>query len=255
MVALLTPTPARTRRRVGAALALITVLAWAYLVFLSARMGDMGSPFAMPMTSTWTAEQAVLMWTMWAMMMAGMMLPSAAPMVNAYAATSSTGTDGRRGSTPAFVIGYLTVWSGFGLTATAAQWVLHDAALVTAMGVTTSARLGGVILVGAGLYQFTDVKDRCLGKCRSPLGFLLNEWRPGSRGAVVMGIRHGALCVGCCWALMALLFVLGVMNLWWIALVSAVVLLEKIVPHDTFTRLLGFSLVVWGIGLAAGLGA
>jgi predicted metal-binding membrane protein len=137
--------------------------------------------------------------------------------------------------------------------ATGAQWVLHDAALVSAMGVSTSRWLGGGLLVAAGAYQFTGVKDACLRQCRSPLGFLLNEWRPGPGGAVVMGLRHGALCIGCCWALMALLFVLGVMNLWWIALVASVVLLEKIVPSDALTKALGGSLMVWGTVLVIGL--
>jgi predicted metal-binding membrane protein len=105
------------------------------------------------------------------------------------------------------------------------------------------------------VYQFTSLKDRCLRQCRTPLGFLLNEWRPGGRGAVVMGLRHGALCVGCCWALMALLFVLGVMNLLWIALVAAVVLVEKLVPSTALTKVLGAALIVWGIGLTAGLGS
>lgn len=255
MTAILTPAPPRVRRRVGAALVLLTGLSWAYLLFLSARMGDMRSPFAMPMTTTWTAEEAGLMWTMWAVMMAGMMLPSAAPMISAYASTANADQPGRSGSTTLFIVGYLAIWSGFALAATGAQWVLHDAALVNAMGTSASARLGGALLLTSGLYQFTGVKGRCLRQCRTPFGFLLNEWRPGGRGAVVMGLHHGALCVGCCWALMALLFLLGAMNLWWVALVAAVILLEKVVPSDAFTRVLGTALIGWGIALAAGLGA
>ena len=245
----------RVRWQVGTALAVIAALSWAYLFFLSARMGDMSSPFAMPMTSAWTAGDIALMWTMWAVMMAGMMLPSAVPMVSAYSTTVRSDVTAQRGSTALFAAGYVVVWAGFALAATAAQWVLHDAALVTAMGESSSARLGGVLLLAAGAYQFTGIKDRCLQQCRTPLGFLLNEWRPGRRGALVMGLRHGALCVGCCWALMALLFVLGVMNLWWIALVAAVVLLEKLVPSDLITKALGAGLIVWGIALATGVGS
>ena len=252
MTALLTPSPPAARRRVLLGLGLITVLSWCYLVFLSARMGDMGSPFAMPMTSAWAGPDIVLMWTMWAVMMAGMMVPSASPMIGAYATTVRSGTVGFHGSTGLFVAGYLVAWSGFAALATTAQWVLHDATLVSAMGVSTSRWLGGGLLLAAGAYQFTGVKDACLRQCRSPLGFLLNEWRPGPGGAVVMGLRHGALCIGCCWALMALLFVLGVMNLWWIALVASVVLLEKIVPSDALTKVLGSSLMVWGTVLVIG---
>ncbi|HZJ27698.1 MAG TPA: DUF2182 domain-containing protein [Acidimicrobiia bacterium] len=255
MRALLAPPTARTRLFVAAGLVFVVVLSWAYLIFLSARMGDMQSPFAMPMTSAWTGQDVVLMWTMWAVMMAGMMLPSAAPMIGAYATTVRSDTPGLHGSTALFVAGYLAAWSGFAALATGAQWVLHDAALVNAMGVSTSSWLGGLLLLAAGAYQFTRVKDACLRQCRTPLGFLLNEWRDGQRGAVVMGVRHGAVCVGCCWALMTLLFVLGVMNLWWIALVAAVVLLEKILPSRAISHALGASLMVWGAALVMGLGS
>lgn len=255
MAAVLTPSPPAARRRVAIGLVALTALSWSYLVFLSERMGEMGSPFAMPMTSAWTAQQVTLMWTMWAVMMAGMMLPSAVPMVSAYAATVRPGTSSLHGSTSLFVVGYLAAWSGFAALATGAQWALHDGALVTPMGVSTSATLGGTLLLAAGAYQFTGIKDACLRQCRTPLGFLLNEWRPGRGGAIVMGVRHGAFCVGCCWALMALLFVLGVMNLWWIALVAAVVLLEKVVPSPALTKTLGATLMVWGAALVVGLGS
>lgn len=249
MTAVLAPAQLRTRLAVGTSLTVITALSWAYLFLLAERMGDMGSPLAMPMNSSWTAGDAVLMWTMWAVMMAGMMLPSAAPMIGVYAKTVRSGREGIHGSTPVFVGAYLAVWSTFAALATVAQWVLHDAALVNAMGSSQSRWLGGLILVGAGAYQFTSVKNACLTQCRTPLGFLLTEWRPGTRGALVMGVRHGAMCTGCCWALMAMLFVLGVMNLWWIALVAAVVLLEKLVPSDLLTRSLGVLLAIWGLAL------
>jgi predicted metal-binding membrane protein len=253
MTALLTRSPARTRLLVPVGLVVITALCWAYLFVLSARMGNMKSPLAMPMSAAWTGTDALLMWTMWAVMMAGMMLPSAAPMISAYATTVRSERAQLHGSTPLFVMGYLTAWSGFAALATGAQWTLHDAALVNAMGVSTSRWLGGLLLVGAGAYQFSGVKDACLSKCRTPLGFLLTSWRAGRGGAVVMGVHHGSLCIGCCWALMTLLFVLGVMNLWWIALVAAVVLLEKLVPGDALTRALGVALFGWGAGLLVGV--
>ena len=249
----------------------MTAACWAYLFFLRAEMGDMGSAtgmggmggmgmvdesrsaFAMPMTSAWTASDAVLMWTMWAVMMAAMMIPSALPMVQAYATTVRSGSVHVRGSTPMFVTGYLAAWSTFALLATAAQWALHDAALVDAMGAATNRWLAGGVLVSAGLYQFTRAKDACLGRCRAPLGFLLNEWRAGRRGALVMGVHHGSLCIGCCWALMALLFVLGVMNLWWIALVATVVLIEKVTRSATLPRIVGGGLGAWGALVLVGV--
>ena len=252
---LLSEPPARTKRTVTMALIVISALSWAYLVFLSLQMRDMGSPFAMPMTSAWTGQQVVLMWTMWSVMMAGMMLPSAAPMISVYSRTIQSGSRGLHGSTGLFVAGYLATWSGFAVLATAAQWILHDAALVSAMGISTSRWLGGALLLAAGAYQFTGPKQACLRQCRSPLGFLMNHWRNGRAGALVLGMHHGVVCVGCCWALMAVLFVLGVMNLWWIALLAAVVLVEKLIPSRTISRTLGVGLTVWGAVLLIGIGA
>ena len=252
MTALLTRPPARTRLLIPVGLIVITALCWAYLFLLSVRMGNMKSPLAMPMSAAWTGTDVVLMWTMWAVMMAGMMLPSAVPMISAYATTVCSERAQLHGSTPLFVAGYLAAWSGFAALATSAQWALHDAALVNAMGVSTSRWLGGLLLVGAGAYQFSEVKDACLKKCRTPLGFLLTSWRAGRGGAVVMGVHHGSLCIGCCWALMTLLFVLGVMNLWWIALVASVVLLEKLLSGDALTRALGVGLFAWGAAILGG---
>ncbi len=252
MTTLLSGPTARARRAVATALAVPTGCSWAYLIFLGTRMGGMGSPFAMPMTSAWTGRQAVLMWSV---MMAGMMLPSAAPMISAYATTIRSGTRGLHGSTGLFIAGYLAVWSGFAVLASGGQWALHNAALVDAMGVSTSRWLGGVLLVVAGAYQFPGLKQACLRQCRTPVGFLMNHWHNGRAGALALGLHHGALSVGCCWALMAVLFVLGVMNLWWIALLAAGMLLEKVVPGRTIPRRLGAGLVVWGAALMAGIGA
>ena len=143
MTALLSVPPARTRTAVACGVVLLTGVSWSYLFLLSARMGDMGSPFAMPMTSAWTGHDVVLMTTMWAVMMAAMMLPSAAPMISAYATTVKGKPGQPRGSTAVFVAGYLVTWSGFAVAATAAQWALHDAALVNAMGVSTSGSASG----------------------------------------------------------------------------------------------------------------
>lgn len=249
----LAPPAARSRTLVLSGLLIVTAASWAYLVFLSLHMSDMSSPFAMPMTSAWSASDTALMWVMWAVMMAGMMLPSATPMIITYSTSTRSGVSGLHGSTSGFVIGYLVAWSGFAALAAGAQWVLHDAALVSPMGVSTSRWLGGVLLVGAGAYQFSPFKNACLRQCRSPVGFILNEWRDGRRGAFVMGLRHGSVCIGCCWALMAVVFVLGVMNLWWVALVAAVVLFEKLTPGRLPTDALGVAFVAWGGVLLAGI--
>lgn len=264
------------------ALMAVTATCWVYLFALRSEMGDMTamadmgtmsgvgemetarSILAMPMTSAWTLGDIVLMWTMWAVMMAAMMIPSATPMIQAYSVTvgsapkagSSSGSSGSSvlsGSTGLFVVGYLVAWSGFAVLATAAQWALHDAALVDAMGTSTTRWISGPVLLTAGAYQFSNVKDVCLGSCRTPLGFLLSEWRAGPRGAAMMGLHHGTLCIGCCWALMALLFVLGVMNLWWIALVATVVLIEKITRSTMVPRIFGVVLVSWGVLITSGV--
>lgn len=272
MVASLTSRPPTRHTTTAAVLLSVTAACWAYLFVLRSEMGaigempamgemtDMGatgSVFAMPMTAAWSVGDAVLMWTMWAVMMAAMMVPSATPMIQAYNTTIAPVANGRsrspNGSTPLFVAGYLVAWSGFAAVAAGAQWLLHDAALVNAMGTSTSRWVAGPLLVLAGVYQFSSLKNACLGKCRTPLGFLLSAWRSGRGGALVMGMHHGSLCIGCCWALMALLFVLGVMNLWWIALVATVVLIEKITRNAILPKLLGVMLVAWGAVVLTGL--
>ena len=135
------------------------------------------------------------------------------------------------------------------MVAAGAQWALHNVAFVSPMGVATTP-VAGAFLVGAGTFQFTKLKQACLGQCRTPMGFLMTQWRDGRRGALVMGIRHGVYCVACCWALMALLFVLGVMNLAWVAVLAAVVLIEKVTPRaDVLTPVLGAALIAWGAWL------
>jgi len=131
-----------------------------------------------------------------------------------------------------FLLGYLTLWTGFSALATLAQWGLLTAALVSPMMESTSKALGGGLLLGAGLFQFSRLKYACLAHCRSPMGFLATEWRDGSWGAFRMGLKHGGYCLGCCWALMGLLFAFGVMNLLWVAGISGFVLLEKIISAN-----------------------
>jgi predicted metal-binding membrane protein len=145
------------------------------------------------------------------------------------------------------VLGYLAAWTLFSLAATVAQEALHSAALLSSMGISTSNILGGTILAGTGVFQFMPLKNACLRHCRSPLGFILTEWREGTWGALRMGLRHGLYCVGCCWLLMSLLFVAGVMNLWWVAAIAGFVVLEKTASTRLrISHVTGVLLMGWG---------
>ncbi len=242
-------------RRAVVAMVGLAVAAWMYLGLMTTQMGDMSSALAMPMTSAWSAGQVTLMGSMWAVMMAAMMLPSAIPMVLTYDRMDRGSTDGRGGSTTVFVVGYVVIWSVFAVAATALQWVLHDLALVNAMGALTQSGLAGLFLVGAGIFQFTPVKRRSLEACRTPVGFLTTSWREGSIGALRMGLHHGTLCLRCCWALMVLLFVLGVMNLIWIAVLALFVLAEKVSRRgELVSQAGGIVMILWGVGAILGAG-
>ncbi len=210
-------------------------------------MAAMGMTMDMP----WSAADLFYTFAMWAVMMAGMMAPSALPMLLLFAAARA-GRD-KRGVSPAtltFGLGYLAVWTGFSVGATVAQWGLHQAALLSMAMASSSGRLTGAILIAAGGYQLTPWKSRCLTHCRSPLGFLMTNWRDGTMGAFRMGLRHGAYCLGCCWALMCVLFAVGVMNLVWVAALTVFVLIEKIGPAGAIVaRVAGVAMV--GFGIAA----
>lgn len=226
---------------------------WAYLGFVATRMDDMSSILAMPMTSAWTPVQTALMVMMWAVMMAAMMLPSSLPMVLAYDRMDARSAEGRVGSTSLFIAGYVLVWTTFAVGATGLQWVLHNLTLVDGMGVATRGGLAGLLLVGAGIFQLTPVKRRSLGACRTPLGFLTASWRDGSAGALRMGVHHGTLCFRCCWALMILLFVLGVMNLAWVAVLAIFVLAEKVLRRGEALSVIGGAvMIIWGIAVFLG---
>jgi predicted metal-binding membrane protein len=236
------------------ALAGVTAIAWAYLVVRAAGMGDMGAGGAMTLMEIrpWTGLDFLLMFLMWAVMMVGMMVPTAAPMTLLYAGMARKAA---RQSTPMapvalFVSGYIVMWSLFSVGATLAQWGLERAALLSPMMVATSPRLGAGLLIAAGLYQLTPLKEACLEHCRSPAHFIAQHWQPGPAGAFRLGLRHGAYCLGCCWVLMLLLFVGGVMNLLWIAGLAVFVLLEKVPPlGKAGGKLAGGGLILAGIGL------
>lgn len=229
-------------------------VSWAYLGFVATQMGDMSSVLAMPMTSAWTPVQTALMVTMWAVMMAAMMLPSAVPMVLGYDRMDARSAEGRVGSTSLFIAGYVMVWTAFAVGATGLQWVLHNLTLVNGMGVVTRGGPTGLLLIGAGVFQLTSAKRRSLGACRTPMGFLTTSWQDGRAGALRMGLHHGTLCLRCCWALMILLFVLGVMNLAWVAVLAIFVLAEKVLKRgEAISVIGGVIMIVWGA--AAFLGA
>jgi len=232
-------------------------LAWAYLLYMGWGMAnmDIGMDMAlMPRMTDWEAVDLLLVFLMWAVMMVAMMLPSSLPMMLAFSRDTRAPAQHGVSRLTGFVAGYLMVWTAFSLLMTLLQWGLLEARLISPMMESRSPLFGGVLLIAAGLFQFTPLKHACLSTCRSPLAFLMTEWRPGVRGAWVMGLRHGIYCTGCCWLLMALLFLLGVMNVLWIAALTAFVLVEKTWPQAQWTsRASGVALLAWGAVLLAGM--
>ena len=254
----------RDRLIVAGALGVVFVLAWVYVLWLAADM-DMGgmemSEFRMvpagiglmaPAAAPWSAIEFAFVFAMWAVMMVGMMAPSAAPMILMYA---RVGRQGRMVGKPLaatgwFASGYFLAWIGFSLAATLIQWLLERKALLDPRMASASNTLAAVVLIAAGVYQWTPLKNVCLTQCQTPLGFLMRHggFRSDVPGCVGLGLRHGAYCVGCCWVLMALLFVVGVMNVLWIALLALLVLLEKLTPWGRWVaRAAGGACVVAGV--------
>lgn len=239
--------------QLAAGLGTVALLAWVYLVYQASAMGEMSAGMAMPDSAPWRLHDLIPVFAMWTIMMIGMMLPAASPMLLFYAQRRRLrGGPGRPGlDSIIFLLGYLLVWTAFSLLASLIQWALHNHLLISPTMVGSNPQLGGFLLIAAGLYQWTPGKHACLARCRSPIGFLLTEWRNGPRGALIMGIRHGLFCTGCCWMLMLVLFVVGVMNLTWIALLTAWVLLEKSAGQQFWlARLAGLALIAWGLWMA-----
>ena len=214
-------------------LAAVLAPVWAWLVRASLDMyGDMTGASAWMMRATWDAAFTAQIFAMWSAMMVGMMLPSAAPAVLIFARVARSGAEPDRPVLRAylFAAGYLLVWTAFSAGATALQAALARAALVTPMMESATPYLAAGVLFVAGLYQWSNVKRACLGRCRTPAAWIVENWRAGALGALRMGAAHGVYCVGCCWALMLLLFVGGVMNLSVIVTLTAFVAFEKLVP-------------------------
>ena len=236
-------------------LVLIPLLSWAWIVALARDMyGPMTGASAWMMTSQWDTVRLLLLWAMWAVMMAAMMLPSASPVLMLYSAAAR-----RRGETSgqplhvfALAAGYVAVWALFSVGAVALQRILSMLLVLSPMMEVTTRRAGGVILIVAGAYQLTPMKWACLQTCRSPLVFLTERWREGRGGAFQMGAEHGMYCVGCCWALMLLLFVSGVMNLLAIVTITALVAVEKLTPFGAQgARISGVLMIAIGVWMIA----
>jgi predicted metal-binding membrane protein len=247
----------RDRAVVVTALIAVTMIAWTYVLWLPHTMSDVGDMGAMmaPMSRPWMVTDFLFAFVMWAVMMVGMMTPSVAPMILLYAVVGrQAATQGRPlAATWWFASGYFLAWALFSLVASAAQEVLQRVALLTPMLSITSAPFAGAILITVGVLQWMPLKEACLNYCQSPLLFIERHggFRSDALGALRLGLHHGAYCIGCCWTLMALLFVGGVMNVLWIAGLAIGVLLEKIVSGHVVSRLAGLALIGAGVWILA----
>jgi predicted metal-binding membrane protein len=233
---------------------LVATLAWAFTVHQAMRMDEMeaamGRDMDMSMNGmepSWTPVAALMLLMMWSAMMAAMMVPGASPMIAAFATVNRRRRERSAPYVPTamFLLGYLIAWTGFSILMTALQGLLQMTGLLTTMMQSASYYWSAAVFFAAGLYQFSPLKERCLIYCRSPDGFILSEWRNGKFGAVVMGLRHGLFCMGCCAGLMLLLFAVAVMDLRWVAALTALVAAEKLLPRPAFWR------ITIGVGLLA----
>jgi predicted metal-binding membrane protein len=244
----------------------IAAIAWADLVWLARdmsmggmdmagfRMIPAGQGLMMPAKAPWQPIEFAYVFAMWVAMMIGMMTPSVAPMILIYARIGRQAeTAGQPFAASAwFASGYLLAWLVFSLLATSIQWALQRVALLDPTMASASNVLGGIVLIAAGLYQWTLAKDACLSFCRAPLTFIMHHggFRREPSGAMLLGFRHGLYCVGCCWTLMALLFIGGVMKLLWIAALAILVLVEKVLPSGRIVgRVAGLSFIGAGAWL------
>lgn len=231
----------------------IALLSWLYIIYLYKQMVYMDMSalfFAMPMTPEWTYIDFILLFLMWLVMMIAMMTPSVSPLILVFATINRQRKQQDRPFVNAAFLtaGYFLVWAAFSLAATALQWSLQQISLLSPDMKTTSKILGSVILITTGIFQFTPLKQTCLAHCRTPLNFVLQHWKEGKQGALRMGIENGFYCLGCCWMLMVLLFVTGIMNLLWVSIIALFVLFEKILSRVKWIPYLaGIVLILYGI--------
>lgn len=229
-----------------AGIAVVSVIAWTYMVKVSVSVGQLISA---PTPHAWNLNVLASHFCMWIIMMIAMMLPTAGPMILTFSSISR----GRKHKnqpyvkTSIFTGGYLLVTVGYSLFVTLLQWWLHYKAILTPFGSSNSQLFTGILLLTAGIYQWSKLKQVCLRFCRSPFHFLMVNWKEGVSGALYMGIKHGLLCAGCCWALMLLMFMGGVMNLLWMIVITAIILIEKVAPRgDIFAKTAGVAMMLVG---------
>jgi predicted metal-binding membrane protein len=243
--------PLRDRITIWGGLGAITLLAWLYLARMPMAGGTAGGiGMTMATAHPWSAADMWLAFVMWAVMMVAMMVPTAAPMIQMCARIARSREQSSPSAAYLFASGYVVVWTVFSAGATIAQYALQRVALMSDT-LSLAPIAGGAVLAAAGIYQLTPLKSACLSRCRSPIGFFMTEWREGPAGALWMGLKHGAFCVGCCWMLMAILFVAEAMNLVWVAAITVFVLLEKVAPYGkAIAGTAGVALIASGIWIA-----
>lgn len=232
------------------ALVALSLLGWLIIIW---SVANMSSPFValmMPIDAGWQFDEIIAVWLMWAVMMGAMMLPSAIPMLVIYRRVSSKKDPECPMAHQWFLAAYLVSWASFSAAAAGVQWGFQRADVLTQMLKIDGSLVGGTLLVAAGIFQLSPLKSACLHKCRTAIGFLLTNWQTGRAGAFRMGLKHGQHCIGCCWALMIVLFVAGVMNLAAIAVVSGIVAIEKLAPRDKLiAKIGGILMIFWGLWL------
>ncbi len=248
------PLPMRDRVIVLSGIAMVALVGWVYMIYMAWAMNhmDVVDMWMPPQGDArpWSFHDFWMLFLMWSVMMAAMMAPVVSPFVIMYETVRKNKKQSGVAYTPTFVFlsGYLIAWSIYSAAATVVQWPLHQSELLSPMMNSRSYLFSGLILVSAGIYQWTPLKDACLNQCRTPLNFVMTHWREGNGGAVKMGMHHGLYCIGCCWALMMVLFAVGVMNILWMAVITLLILLEKFLPGRSriFRTTSGLVFVTWG---------
>ena len=230
----------------------LSLIGWGLVIWSAASVSSPVVALTMPMDSQWAFREIIAVWLMWAVMMGAMMMPSAIPMMVIHRRGAAKRDPAAHNAHRWFLAAYLLTWTLFSMAAAGLQWGFQAADVLSHMLRIQGTLVGGGILIAAGFFQLTPIKTMCLNKCRTPMGFLLTDWRSGCLGAFQMGLKHGQYCVGCCWALMMVLFVGGVMSLTTIAVLSGIVAIEKLAPRgQQISKFGGVLLIVWGLWLVS----